>query len=101
MRKFFGNRKSDEYKEPGESFFKIPDKPLLIPDESHVLGRNTSIKMHYLNTHVENILGNMWDVSDVQGEHCYHQNHGRQISRSLGQSCDGRAIAGAFNKTGS
>lgn len=63
VRNFLGNRKSEDYKELVESLM----------ESFHVLGCNMSIKMHFLNSHLEQFPANLGDVSDEQGER-FHQD---------------------------
>ena len=58
VKHFLGNKKADNYKDLVET--------MLI--HFHHLGCNLSIKLHYLNSHLDVFPVNLGDVSDEQGE---------------------------------
>ena len=63
VRNFLGNTKSSNYKELVQELTR----------SFQVLGCNMSIKMHFLNSHLQSFLANLGDVSDEQGER-FHQD---------------------------
>ena len=63
VRNFLGNKKSEDYKQLVQSMI----------ESFQVLGCNMSIKMHFLNSHLEQFPANLGDVSDEQGER-FHQD---------------------------
>ena len=63
VKEFLGNKKSENYKELVQSMI----------ESYRVLGCNMSIKLHFLNSHLEQFPTNLGDVSDEQGER-FHQD---------------------------
>jgi hypothetical protein len=60
---FLGNNKSENYKDLVETLLA----------NFHRLGCNMSIKLHFLNSHLDGFPENLGDVSDEQGER-FHQD---------------------------
>ena len=60
---FLGNTKSDDYRNIVETML----------ENYHKLGCNMSIKVHFLNSHLEQFPDNLGAVSDEQAEH-FHQD---------------------------
>ena len=63
VKNFLGNRKSSNYKELVKELIR----------SFQVLGCNMSIKLHFLNSHLQSFPANLGDVSDEQGER-FHQD---------------------------
>ena len=63
VKNFLGNRKSSNYKELVKELTR----------SFQVLGCNMSIKLHFLNSHLQSFPANLGDVSDEQGER-FHQD---------------------------
>ena len=60
---FLGNEKADDYREIVQNLIKNFQR----------LGCNMSIKLHYLDSHLDKFPENLGDVSDEQGER-FHQD---------------------------
>ena len=63
VRNFLGNTKSSNYKELVQELTR----------SFQVLGCNMSIKIHFLNSHLQTFPANLGDVSEEQGER-FHQD---------------------------
>ena len=63
VKNFLGNDKAENYKDVVETMLQ----------NYHHLGCNMSIKVHFLNSHLDEFPANLGDVSDEHGER-FHQD---------------------------
>ena len=63
VKNFLGNEKAENYKDVVETMLQ----------SYHNLGCNMSIKVHFLNSHLDKFPANLGDVSDEHGER-FHQD---------------------------
>ena len=81
---FLGNTKSDDYRNIVETML----------ENYHKLGCNMSIKVHFLNSHLEQFPDNLGAVSDEQAER-FHQDikvMEERYQKTMGYPHDGRLL---------
>ena len=79
---FLGNSQYDDYRNIVETML----------ENYHKFGCNMSIKVHFLNSHLEQFTDNLGAVDDEQAKRFRQDSYGREIPKMMGYPHDGRLL---------